>query len=188
MTPPTPIPSTRDLILDAATSIVRDQGAGKLTLDAAAKTAGLSKGGVLYHFKSKDELIGGMVRRMIDACEALKNGHYAAEPEGPYRHARAVVRMTFDPQGPVCDPVGGALLAAVGINPGLMEPFHERFRQWLDEVASDSPNPALSALVCLAMDGYMFDSMLKLPLYDDALLDQIRRQALDLLSPEKTEP
>ncbi|TAN63226.1 MAG: TetR/AcrR family transcriptional regulator, partial [Magnetospirillum sp.] len=47
--------STSDNIIDAAMAIVRDQGVAKLTLDEAAKKAGISKGGVLYHFKSKDD-------------------------------------------------------------------------------------------------------------------------------------
>mgnify|MGYP001809706978 CR=1 FL=1 len=174
-------PNARDTILDAAIAIVREQGVSKLTLDAAAKMANLSKGGVLYHFKSKDDLIRAMVSRMIDSCEALKQSHYDTEAPGPYRHARALVRCAFDLNGPAYDPVGGGLLAAAGINPQLLAPFHEKFHQWMDEVASDSPDPIRSALVCLAMDGYMFDRMLNLPMYDDDMLARIQQTALDLL-------
>ena len=164
-------PTTRDKIVDAAMAIIREQGVSKLTLDAAAKAARMSKGGVLYHFKSKDDLIRAMVQRMIESCEGLKLDLYQREPDGPYRHARAVVRTMFDRRGPAYDPIGGALLA----------PFHAKFREWLDEIASDSPDPALSALVSLAMDGYMFGRMLKLPTHDDDMLERIRQTALDLL-------
>jgi len=63
--------STRDKIIDAAMSIVRDQGVAKLTLDEAAKVAGFSKGGVLYHFKTKDDLIRGMVATLIHSYDSL---------------------------------------------------------------------------------------------------------------------
>lgn len=50
-------------ILDAAAAIVRRDGVAKLTLEAAAKEAGVSKGGLLYHFPNKESLIDGMVTR-----------------------------------------------------------------------------------------------------------------------------
>jgi AcrR family transcriptional regulator len=139
-------PTTRDNIIDAAMAVVRKQGVGKLTLDAAAKVAGLSKGGVLYHFKSKDDLIRGMIQRMIDSCDALHMEYYEREAEGPYRWARTVVRTAFDPRGPAGDPIGGALLAAVTVNPDLLAPIHVKFAEWIERVKSDSPNPSLAAL------------------------------------------
>ena len=41
---------TRKRLLDAAAAVVRRDGAGALTLDAVAAEAGVSKGGLLYHF------------------------------------------------------------------------------------------------------------------------------------------
>ena len=41
---------TRRRLLDAATAVVRRDGARALTLDAVAAEAGVSKGGLLYHF------------------------------------------------------------------------------------------------------------------------------------------
>ncbi|MCJ7985556.1 TetR/AcrR family transcriptional regulator [Priestia sp. OVL9] len=53
--------STFDDILLAATQVVQRDGVGKLTLEKVAKEAGVSKGGLLYHFSSKDELIKQML-------------------------------------------------------------------------------------------------------------------------------
>lgn len=173
--------STREKIVDAAMAIVREQGVAKLTLDEAAKVAGISKGGVLYHFKTKDDLIRGMVQRMIDACDALHHEYYRQEPEGPYRWARTVVRTAFDPNGPASDPVGGALLAAITINPDLMAPIHAKYAEWIERVQSDSPDLARASLICMAMDGYVFERMLGLQLADDQQLERIKQTALDLL-------
>lgn len=49
-------------ILNAAADIVKEEGVAKLTLEAVAKKAGLSKGGLLYHYSSKEALIKGMVQ------------------------------------------------------------------------------------------------------------------------------
>ncbi|HZB75928.1 MAG TPA: TetR family transcriptional regulator, partial [Solirubrobacteraceae bacterium] len=43
-------PSRREALLDAAIRVIRRDGAQKLTLDAVAAEAGVSKGGILYHF------------------------------------------------------------------------------------------------------------------------------------------
>ncbi|MFD0658422.1 TetR/AcrR family transcriptional regulator [Thermocatellispora tengchongensis] len=55
----------RDELLDAAESLLADQGAHALTLAAVAERAGVSKGGLLYHFNSKDALVRAMVERLI---------------------------------------------------------------------------------------------------------------------------
>ena len=47
-----PRPSARARLLDAAVAVVRRDGAQALTLDAVAAEAGVSKGGLLYHFRS----------------------------------------------------------------------------------------------------------------------------------------
>lgn len=162
-------------------ALVREQGVAKLTIDAAAKLAQVSKGGVLYHFKSKDDLIRAMVQRLIESCDALHMEHYEREPEGPYRWARTVVRTTFDPRGPSDDPINTALLAAVSVNPDLLAPIHAKFSEWIERVKSDSPDPALAGLICMAMDGYIFERMLGLPIGVGHSCESIQQTALDLL-------
>lgn len=174
-------PSTREKVIDSAMAIVREQGVGKLTLDEAARHAGISKGGVLYHFKTKDDLIRAMVSRMIESCDNLHQDYYRQEPEGPYRWARTVVRTAFDPNGPAGDPVGGALLAAIAINPDLMAPIQAKYAEWIERVKSDSPDFERASLICMAMDGYVFERMLGLELCDAQQCERIKQTALDLL-------
>jgi AcrR family transcriptional regulator len=66
-----------EIILDAASAVLAKAGARGLTIDAVAAEAGLSKGGVLHHYASKDALISALVARKlaelreeITACEA----------------------------------------------------------------------------------------------------------------------
>lgn len=179
-------PTTRDKIIDAAMAIVREQGVAKLTLDEAAKGAGLSKGGVLYHFKTKDDLIRGMVERLINQCDKLQLAYYDKEPEGPYRWVRAVVQTTFDPNGPASDKVSGALLAAITVNPELVAPIQAKYDEWIDRLHSDSPNPMLAGLVCMAMDGYSFERIMGLKLCDEEKHMKMKQFILDLLKAEPT--
>src|SRR3954449_11619979 len=56
---------TKDRLLDAAATVVHRDGAQALTLDAVAREAEVSKGGLLYHFKSKRELVEALVERWM---------------------------------------------------------------------------------------------------------------------------
>lgn len=75
-------PLARERVLDAFESILIEDGERTATLDATAKTAGVSKGGLLYHFSTKDDLIAGILER----AEALADedlDRMATAPEGP---------------------------------------------------------------------------------------------------------
>ncbi|MEU0542408.1 TetR/AcrR family transcriptional regulator [Nocardia sp. NPDC005978] len=55
---------TRNRILDALETLLLEKGMAQVTLESVAAAAGVSKGGLLYHFKSKDALLAGLVRRL----------------------------------------------------------------------------------------------------------------------------
>jgi AcrR family transcriptional regulator len=58
--------SARDRILDSFVAIVCEDGERVATLDAVAARAGVSKGGLLYHFGSKAALVTGLCERLAD--------------------------------------------------------------------------------------------------------------------------
>jgi AcrR family transcriptional regulator len=73
--------SVRDRILDAAEDLICASGIAGFTLDAVAQAAGVSKGGLLYHFGSKDSLISGLQRRMALRLEqSLRDAECRGEP------------------------------------------------------------------------------------------------------------
>ena len=49
----------QEQVLDAAQRVVARDGAARLTLDAVAEEAGISKASVIYDYKSKQALIAG---------------------------------------------------------------------------------------------------------------------------------
>ena len=73
----------RDRVLDAYESLLIEQGPGAATLDAVAASAEVSKGGLLYHFGSKEALVTGLLGRLRE------------------RSARDAELMRADPAGPV---------------------------------------------------------------------------------------
>ena len=73
--------SARDRVLDAYETLLIDQGPGSATLDAVAAAAGVSKGGLLYHFASKDALVAGLLDRLRERGD-IDGRNLRSAPEG----------------------------------------------------------------------------------------------------------
>ncbi len=129
---PTPIltpgmpADARTRILDAAETLVRARGVAGLTLEAAAKLAGISKGGLLYHFASKEALLTGLLARMAEFIAADFDAGVAAQPPGPGQVARAMLTWGFgltpDAMNERCDRAAAVFLAAFHHDPALLDP------------------------------------------------------------------
>jgi AcrR family transcriptional regulator len=149
--------ATKRRILEAAEQVVLRDGVGHLTLDAAAHEAGLSKGGVLYHFPTRDSLVAAMVTRIIDQFEEDIASHLpeagTPDAERPGAYARAYLRATVEPAAPGEERLGAALLAAAAAEPALMVPLQEAAEGWQARMLDDGLDPALATVVRLACDG-----------------------------------
>jgi AcrR family transcriptional regulator len=91
----TPAADAPSRILDASETLIIARGVGGLTLEAAAREAGVSKGGLLYHFASKEALIEALLRRLAAFIAQEFAACVAAQPEGKGRVARAMLEWGF---------------------------------------------------------------------------------------------
>ncbi len=163
-----PIPSqpARARVLDAAERLVLETGAGHLTLDAVAKCAGLSKGGLLYHFPSKDLLLEAMLTRFLSDIEA-QIATRSARGKGAPTHLdefRERVRVLLElPRAR--RRAGAALLAASADKPALMARCRKSYREFVDEIATLPGGFERAALVQLAVDGLVLGELLQLSPY-----------------------
>jgi AcrR family transcriptional regulator len=153
--------NTRDRILDAAEGIVIRAGVARLTLDAAAAEAALSKGGVLYHFGTRDALVSAMVERLVAAFDADLAEESAADDAAGSdlagRYVRSYVRATTRPARTAADlrreRAGAAVLAAMACEPQLLEPLRHSFDRWQGRLADDGVDPVRATVARLAADG-----------------------------------
>ncbi|MEJ6548646.1 TetR family transcriptional regulator [Corynebacterium sp. USCH3] len=60
----------RDRILTAAFDILAEFGLGDLTMRRLARTLDVAPGALYWHFPSKQELLGGIAERILDAVSA----------------------------------------------------------------------------------------------------------------------
>ena len=166
---PAPQRSARERLLDAAERLVIESGASHVTLDAVAKRAGLSKGGLLYHFPTKEALLQSMLKRHmseVDERVAADRGARRARPsgaEGLCERVRALLELS-----PRRHAAGAALIAASADNPALLARFRERYRQLVDELPKVPRSFERAALVLLAVDGLLLGELLHVSPYTPA--------------------
>lgn len=94
--PPRPAhrPSARAAMLDAAEAHLGVDGT--LTLDSAARAAGVTKTGLMYHFSTKEALLRGVLDHIADRYEREVLAQIeAVHPEGVEDLASVPVRRRF---------------------------------------------------------------------------------------------
>jgi AcrR family transcriptional regulator len=161
-----------DRILDAAEGLILTRGVAGFTLDGVAQAAGVSKGGLLYHFRSKDSLISGMQRRMASRmAETLREARAGSEPvlQAFVRHLRRDYER------------GGRSFAPLLLAREREEPCEE-LRSLMACIARESGGDGKGAtLLLLAALGLMLSSLARLPCplpeHASDLLDELESAA-----------
>lgn len=147
---------TRRQLLDVAATLALESGMGGLTLDAVARAAGVSKGGLLHHFPSKQALFEGLFDSLVERFQEEIDREAARDAEVAGRTARAYLRAVTGLRGGGESRLWGIMSAAMLFEPSL----RERWRSWLVEHmrrdAADPAGEASLAVARLAADGLWF--------------------------------
>ncbi len=143
------VSNTKINVLDAACQVIIEQGAEALTIEAVAQKAGISKGGFLYHFPAKKELIKGMIQRLIDEMESSLEEEMA-QNGGNFLLAYAQVTIKNNDKQNM---VSSALFAAIANDIELLRPLQKQYTIWQKRAVASAPSPEVGTLIRLAMDG-----------------------------------
>ncbi|GAA0449090.1 TetR family transcriptional regulator [Paractinoplanes deccanensis] len=144
---------TRRAVLDAAARTVARQGAG-VSLDVIAREAGVSKSGLLHHFRSRDELLRALTQDQVDRFVADVRAAVDPADHAPGRLVRAYVKVIFedlDDEAVVSEHL--LLAAALSTVPGVAGILQEDARQWESAFTADGLHPDRVLLITKAADG-----------------------------------
>ena len=159
---------TRGRLLEAAGAVIRRDGAQALTLDAVAAEAGVSKGGLLYHFRSKRQLLDALVARWMDEFERdieAAPGNFAA------RYVRGSDNANAEEAG---------MLAALVADPQVLAAVRERHVAWQDRVSTEGGDPVDATVARLAADGLWLADLLGMAPPQGDLRERVLARLLDL--------
>lgn len=151
----------RERLLAAARETIAGHGLGGLTLDAVARAAGMSKGGLLHHYRSKDALVEAVLRQLLADFEACVERYYAAEAASPPRAGRwlrAYVRASFEDEGPPMELLL-TLMNALSEQAGLLTLLHDDMNRWQDRLSKDGVPAARATIIRQAADAAWLDRL-----------------------------
>ncbi|TJY68972.1 TetR/AcrR family transcriptional regulator [Arthrobacter sp. CAU 1506] len=146
--------SAKDRILDNFEDILINEGERAATMDAVAAAAGVSKGGLLYHFPSKEAMVEGLCERLA-ALSAEDAERISSAPEGA---ARYYVRTSNF----VDSPLDRAIVALARLvqqgHPAAARTFAQIQALWLDTLELALGSRAVAQAVKLIGDGLYYSA------------------------------
>ena len=142
----------RSALLDAAERVVLRDGAGQLTMDAVAAEAGVSKGGVLYAFPSKDALIDALFTRVFAAMDEIGNAFLAHAGDTPENQVRAHV-LGSRGAGELITERALALIANFMRSPEYRKGAQDYYSQVIGKLDVTTPAGRKARLALLAVEG-----------------------------------
>lgn len=152
-------PLARERVLDAYQSILITEGERAATLEAVAREAGVSKGGLLYHFASKDDLAAGLVARLAALTDDDLERMAAAEDGVIAYYVRTSVMEDDD--------LDRALIAtsrlAQGGSAAASRALRDVRMRWADAIRPHVRDETALDLVMLLSDGLYFNNSLAEP-------------------------
>ncbi|KKC37882.1 hypothetical protein WH87_09420 [Devosia epidermidihirudinis] len=142
----------RGALLDAAEKVVLRDGPASLTMDAVAKEAGVSKGGVLYAFVTKDALIDALMGRVFDSYDRLVADYLAREGGLPHAQIRAHVDANRH-EDAATHARGIALMASFIRSPAYQESSRAFYRDLFSQIDPATERGRKARLALLAVEG-----------------------------------
>ncbi|WP_455989972.1 TetR/AcrR family transcriptional regulator [Methylorubrum extorquens] len=121
----------KERLLRAAERVLLRSGMHALSLDAVAREANTSKGGLLHHFRSKPRLLEALLEDVIGQVHDDLVGLAQADPDPCGRHVRAYLHAVAGPAGNGCCN-GGTVVAALLSDPASRERWRVFSDRWLE--------------------------------------------------------
>ncbi|HWL11231.1 MAG TPA: TetR/AcrR family transcriptional regulator [Planctomicrobium sp.] len=147
---------TRQQLLSVAGETICNKGLAGITLEGVAKAAGVSKGGLLHHFPSKQHLIDAVIvdlhERFLEEMRELAK----EDPVSTGRRVRAYLKVATRERDEQTNKLCSILAIEARDNPTLRNQWRDMISSLLRSGADEEnteTDPITLAVVQLATDG-----------------------------------
>lgn len=156
-------PKARDKVLEAARRIVETKGAGHLTFDELATESGVTRGGITYHFPTKEALLKGLIEADIEDWERTAVELESTPECGCSRTAALMgqIRCNLDPLDAGHRRFVSGLMGAAMTDPSLLDPIRNHQRKKFSEWRWDDAD-VMRYLMLLAAEGVFWQDFFDL--------------------------
>ncbi len=174
---------TQRRILDATHQILLDGGhLSKFSLDNVAKAAGVSKGGLMHHYASKEALLQAAAEDVILRFEDSYSSELANEADTAGKTVRAYIKTALKPAELVSDEISPILLTFLRKqNTDSSAP--SRAERWSEAFKADDVDPVLASIVRFAVDGMLYTEVIDHEPIEADLREKIYAQLMAMVTP-----
>ena len=148
--------SAREKILDAYERVLVENGERAATLEAIAKAAGVSKGGLLYHFKDKRALASGLLQRL----ETLAEDDAVLMSQDPAGATDYYVRTSVWQDSPLDRTIISVTRLGNDFQPAVNTAMKRVQDRWLSLLEDEVKDPHVARAILLIGDGLYYNAVL----------------------------
>ncbi|HEV2650686.1 MAG TPA: TetR/AcrR family transcriptional regulator [Rhizomicrobium sp.] len=152
---------SRNAALDAALTIIARDGPARLTLDAISRESGISKGGLMHQFRTKDAVLKALLEKQTEHFDAFARSFNADAP-GRVQPLLAMQIATLREAISTPRSVVFAVLGAAAQDPNLMAAARDRDTKKIEAIKEEASDADLALLRWVAAWGLALTSMMGL--------------------------
>jgi AcrR family transcriptional regulator len=150
---------SRNVALDAALIIIARDGPGRLTLDAIARESGLSKGGVMHQFRTKEGVLKALLGRQMAHFGEFSTRYRAKARAASANPELATEIATVREAANMPNSAVLALLAAMVESPDLMALPRDSELKAIAAIRAEAADPDLAMLRWAAARGLLLGAI-----------------------------
>lgn len=172
----------RTTLIAATAHVAKQHGVQNITLEAVAEAAGISKGGLLYHYPTKDHLFIALSEYAISTFQRAFTAHQHAGKNPHEAYIYATLDGLADTEHLMHHTAG--ILVAAAQSPEALALWQAEYARLRSVLAASECPPHLSLLIQTACDGAWFSVLLGLQHREGGDLHRALHVLLDVLETE----
>lgn len=170
---------TRDAAIQAALKIVARDGPTRLTIDAIARESGISKGGILHHFRTKNDVVKALMEHEREYYREFRRKHLAEiaiEQTEPHLATEIEISRTL-----LTDPNSAAfaIMGTLSEEPGFLDDVRKQTAEHIELMRGEAPDPDLALLRWAAARGLALMSLFRFNPLSEEDMDRLFERLLD---------
>lgn len=169
----------RQLILETAKTLVLADGFNSLTLEAVAKKAGISKGGLLYHFPNKEKLIAWLGEYIFQEFENNFSKIADSDPIQTGRWTRAFIEASKADLTENAELNVGVLASSI-LDSEVSESISEVYKSILTKIQDDGLDSITVDLIRLTLDGLYYSQTLNVAPLEKQRVNEVFDQLMKM--------
>lgn len=151
----------RAQLLQTALQVLHRVGARAFTLDAVAKEAEVSKGGLIHHFPNREALIAAMFDFVHERFQEKLQRFLEEETPGPGRKIRAYIRVNFEDIEEGHKPYLLSLVELTAVEPGLLMKSRDAVHcDMQEQIQDDGLDPDYASVLMSSSDAFWLGKVL----------------------------